>query len=370
MKKIAIVHYLPLEYYPPVTNLLNCISDINNIKTYVFSTHNDKGREPYRNAKLSGVFRVSSPKYTEKSIFRLYKYLRFNISVFLKLCWLQPDRILYYESFSVGPVYWYLKIFAKKTKLIVHNHEYVSANWYASGMKLLKIYHKLEQNYLYRKAIIISQTNIDRVGLFLKDNFMVLKEQMMVLPNYPPKSWFKFKKEDLILQDQIRTVYIGTLSLEYCYIKEYCEWIQAQKGKVIFDIYAYNVEIKTHQFLEGLNSSFINYFSGGVEYNEVPKVLARYDVGVILYKALTDNFKYNAPNKIFEYIACGLEVWYSDKMLGIKPYQKNSLPRIIPVNFEELATDVLLDSTKLTVEPHKPFFAEEIYEPFIKKILL
>ncbi|WP_405606321.1 hypothetical protein [Polaribacter sp. Asnod1-A03] len=369
-KKLAVIHYLPLEFYPPVTNLLNCISESNNVIVQVFSTKNNKGRKPYKNKSLDNIYRVAAPKEKENIILRLFKYMLFNLSVFFKLCFLRPDSILYYESYSVGPVYWYYRLFGKKTKLYIHYHEYASSKWYERGMKLVKMYHKQEQTFLYEKAESISQTNKDRIKLFLKDNPMVSKNQMIELPNYPAKSWLQeFNDNFQESAEVVKTVYVGSLSLKDTYIQEYCEWVEKQKGKVTFDIYAYNLHQDTTDYLIKLNSKWINFNEKGVEYNEMPKLLPKYNVGVILYKANTDNYKYNAPNKLFEYMACGLEVWYSDKMLGIINYNKQSSPRILSVNFTDIKTIDLLSSNKLSIENHQHFFAEVVYMPYINTLI-
>lgn len=371
MKKIAIIHYLPLEYYPPVTNLLNCIAKNNKIKVEVFSTDNNKERKPYTNENLQSIYRVSASNGTENVIVRLFKYLLFNVWVFLKLCWLQPDSILYYESYSVGPVYWYLKIFDGKTSLYIHYHEYASTTWYAKGMQLLKWYHKQEQNFLYKKAKSITQTNQDRIDLFLNDNPMIPKKRVCVLPNFPPINWFNSEKKKLLANTEIiKTVYVGSLSLRDTFIKEYCEWVSAQQGKVIFHIYAYNLNQDTLDYLQQLNSEWIRFYENGIEYNKIPSLLKKYDVGLILYRAHTYNYKFNAPNKLFEYIACELEIWYSDKMLGIKDYEKQTKPRIIPVNFDNIFTECLLNFKKIKKVPHQKYFAEAVYEPFIETLIL
>jgi hypothetical protein len=369
-KKIAILHYLPLEFYPPICNLLNYISTNTRIKVEVFSTHNNRNRKPFTNNGVANIFRVAAPQTTDNSVLRLFKYLWFNVSVFLKLCWLRPDRILYYESYSVGPVYWYLKFVSKKAKLYIHYHEYDSPSWFLNAMKLVKWYHELEQKFLYNRASRITQTNKDRISLFLKDNKMVSKNQMEELPNYPSKVWLRTNEKTAVnAADFIKTVYVGSLSLKDTFIREYCEWIEKQQGKVIFHIYAYNLHQDTSDYLNQLDSDWIKFYNKGIEYDEIPKVISKYDVGVILYKAETDNFKYNAPNKLFEYMACGLEVWYSDKMLGINPFKKDSYPRIISVDFSDIATEKLINKSKLDLEPHTPFFCEEIYKPFIQNLI-
>ena len=52
-KKVAIIHFYPIEYFPPITNLLNHISNYDDIKVDVYTCHNTKNRIPFRNDKLN-----------------------------------------------------------------------------------------------------------------------------------------------------------------------------------------------------------------------------------------------------------------------------------------------------------------------------
>ena len=79
-----------------------------------------------------------------------------------------PHKIIFFESSSAGPVYWYLRTFGKSTELKIHYHEYTSPNEYEEGMRLVKLYHQYEKKFLYEKADWISQTNEDRVKMFLQ----------------------------------------------------------------------------------------------------------------------------------------------------------------------------------------------------------
>ena len=214
MKKIAVVHYMPLEYYPPVTNFLDVAAPLGGWDIKVFSTKNNKNRKIYQNPRLSKVYRSSLPQPGEKSVVRLFKYLKFNVSCLLQLILFNPEEILYYESYSAGPVYWYIKFFSNNTRLHIHYHEYSSPEWYKNGMQLVKIYHDDEKNFLYQKAHWISQTNKERIDLFLKDNPEVNGEKMRILPNYPPDSWSKIAKSHRKENKRLNTVYIGSLSLE------------------------------------------------------------------------------------------------------------------------------------------------------------
>ncbi len=371
MKKIAVVHYMPLEFYPPVTNFLDILGSKKNLATRVFSTRNNKNRKGYNNESLTKINRSSFPNPKDSGLVRIKKYLEFNFYCLQSLIKFAPSEIIYFESYSAGPVYWYLRFFGKNTKLSIHYHEYSSPHWYENGMRLVRTYHIYEKKYLYKRADWISQTNSDRVNLFLKDLSEVPSQKMHVLPNYPPKHWSIGKKTLNKQCNILKTVYVGSLSLEATYIMEYCEWVIQQKGKVTFDIFSYNLHEDTRLFLNNLNSEFISFKNEGIEYEELPSLLRRYNVGVILYKGLTKNYIYNAPNKLFEYMACGLEIWFSSKMEGCFPYEKADSPRIIAVDFNDLESDLLLSvkESKYSSENEEfEFTADRALEPLIEKL--
>ena len=72
-----------------------------------------------------------------------------------------------------------------------------------------------------------------------------------------------------------------------------------------------------------------------VNYFDLPKFLINYDYGVVLYKGHIPNYIYNVPNKVFEYLSCGLNVLYSNKLLSINNFKKiNNINNIIDFDFE------------------------------------
>jgi hypothetical protein len=324
---------MPLEYYPPVTNFLNVIVK-HAFFVKVWTTRNTKKRITYHNEKLKTINRSPFPEKSDNVLKRLFKYFCFNISCFIGLVKYKPEAIVYYESYSVYPVFLYMKFFGKATKLYIHYHEYEDQENYKNGMKLVKYYHKLEKEFLYKKATWISQTNTDRIQMFASDHPKLPSGILKVVPNYPPKSWLRgINQKKREKHTVIKTVYVGSLSLKDTFIKEYCDWVLKQKGKVYFHIYAYNLHDDTILYLKSLNSDYIVFYTKGVEYNKMPLLLADYDIGLILYKANTKNYKYNAPNKLFEYLACKLLVLYPDVMSGMALYQSEN---VIRLNFEQL----------------------------------
>ena len=324
---------MPLEYYPPVTNLLDIIAK-HSFVVKVWSTHNINDRAVYFNEKLKNITRSVFPKKDDSILKRFAKYCIFNLSCFLGLVIYRPEVIFYYESYSVFPVFLYLKLFGKGTRLYIHYHEYEDKENYKNGMKLVRYYHKLEKKFLYKRASWISQTNKDRLHMFASDHPKLPSEVLKIMPNYPPKIWSsQVSVNSRIAKNAIRTVYVGSLSLKDTFIREYCDWVLKQKGNVCFHVYAYNLDDDTKSYLKSLNSNYILFFSSGIEYNKIPELLSDYDIGLILYKAHTKNYKYNAPNKLFEYLSCKLLVLYPTVMSGMALYQSDN---VIRLNFEKL----------------------------------
>lgn len=71
-----------------------------------------------------------------------------------------------------------------------------------------------------------------------------------------------------------------------------------------------------------------------VEYEKLGSILKNYHVGLILYKDLITNFVYNALNKLFEYLSCGLDVWHPFSYGRNKTYKNNGSPKVSEINFD------------------------------------
>ncbi|GHB37101.1 hypothetical protein GCM10008106_17980 [Mongoliitalea lutea] len=174
------------------------------------------------------------------------------------------------------------------------------------------------------------------------------------MPNFPPQNWYNPKIEsERNFEKSINTVYVGALSLKDTYIEEYCEWVILQNGRITFDIYSYNLHLDTFEYLKRLRSPFINFYDEGIDYESLPVTLSNYSIGLILYKGSTPNYVYNAPNKLFEYLACGLRVVFPDVMKGIYPYASEIVKPIEFTKIPSISFFLELD--------REPFFFQEKY---------
>ena len=272
---------------------------------------------------------VSQPSF----VLRLVHYIIYYFRTLLHLAITRPDTILYYDTISSFPACVYKLFLNRSCRIFIHHHEYMTKEEYAGGMILLRWFHLLERK-IYSSADWVSHTNEDRMNLFLRDMAGIDIKNRYTLPNYPPANWYSGR--DTAIEFPIRFVQVGSLGINAMYVKEFAEWIVARNGQATWDIYTLVIDTETRAYLESLNSKYI-CLKKPVNYNELPGVLKNYDIGVILYKGHIPNYIYNAPNKMFEYYSCGLDVWFPEQMVTARRYATtDSYPKIISIEFGAL----------------------------------
>src|SRR5690606_12962471 len=95
----------------------------------VYTTDNNKGRKVYKNDGECKIDRMRLPDPGKNFLSRIFSYLTFAIRTFISLILFRPHAILYYESISAGPVYFYMSLIRKHIPLLIHYHEYCSPDW-------------------------------------------------------------------------------------------------------------------------------------------------------------------------------------------------------------------------------------------------
>jgi hypothetical protein len=239
-------------------------------------------------------------------------------------------------------------------------------------MHQVRYFHLLEKKWLYPRAVWNSQTNSDRLEFLHNDHPALQPETLKVMPNYPPQSWQKIMSIPKTSESfPLKIIYVGSLSFHNTYLKEFCNWVIKQDGLVLFDVYAFNLYNDVIEYLNQLKSPYINYFDKGIEYQEIPIVISKYDVGIVFYKAYSENVINCVSNKFYEYLACGLDVWFSTVMKSTHQHiTADTFPKVIPVDFEKLAQfdwKAAIDKKDLTHQP-SVYFCEEVYEELVREL--
>lgn len=368
--KLSILHFNALEQYPPIMNVLNTF--VQKAKTIlginVFTTKSINNSSKVFTSENIHINRTIGIDKSDNGVIRVIKYFWFNLSVLCQLLLKRPDSILYYETISAFPAIFYKKFINRKCKLIAHYHEYTTVQEYQSGSGFVNRIWKFEKNN-FELLDMVSHTNSKRMELFKADYPNTTFARTMFLPNYPPKSWSEFNNLSLPIHP-IRFVYIGALSTETMYLKEICEWVKEQGAKVILDIYTSNISELANEYLK-TNANKSIELKGGIDYFDIPNILKEYHVGLILYKGVISNHIYSEPNKLFEYLAIGLDVWLPKEIEGCKNFiTVNQYPKVIDLDFNNLKQYGLEDlmAKNELVKNSNSFYCEPIYEDYLDQI--
>jgi len=369
MHKIAIIHFSPIELYPPAMNFLNYIGeqmdDQISVRVFSMAPQNQKLFQPSSN--LIRTTRIGQANKSSAAS-RYLNYLKFYSVTTGKLISWKPSAVVYFESLSAFPAIFYKRNVNSGCKLFIHYHEYTSPLEYQNGMLLNRWQHQLEKK-IYSVANWVSHTNEDRMNLFTEDNKNVSIPNRFLLPNYPPRNWYR-KQKNSEPGRPVKIVYIGALSLETMFVKEFAEWVSKNKSDITWDIYSSNITDDTRAYLEAQTNSPIRYHEG-VDYFSLPQILSSYDVGVVLYKGHIPNYVYNAPNKLFEYLACGLDVWFPVHMKSALPFlTTDTFPQVKAFDFNklnEIDLPCAVERKNLQFRPSS-FFCEDVYVNLFDRI--
>lgn len=367
LKEIFIIHFLPLEGYPPILNLLDFFSfEKKNTKVTCLTTKG-KFNTTYVNKK-SKIKRFGSTSNNKVSLW--LSYLIFNTFSVILLLIKQPKNVMYYETISSFPAFFYKKYINKKANLFIHYHEYTTKQEYLGGSPINRFFHQLEQQ-VYKDAKWISHTNEVRLHKFLTDNALTYnKDKHKLNPNYPSKKWgIKNKKWDG--QTPVKLVFIGySVNPSDCFILELIEWLSTQQQKTLLDIYCIKQNSLPNHLIGKQGNTIVNLLEP-ITYKNVPEVLKDYHIGLIIYKALTPNVIHCAPNKLFEYLACELDVWFPKEMEGCYPYISiDSNSKVLKIDFNDLnklTIEELIEREHLTKNESK-FYYENVYNSIYNEL--
>jgi len=362
--KVFIIHFQPLELFPPAMNMIDYLGKEKNIQLIVV-TNKKSENNPLSEYVPGGHVKIFRPaKQADRSLARYINYFIYYLSAFFLLIGHHPGTVMYFETLSSWPALMYKKIKRKNINLMAHYHEYTEPELYKQGMFLTRWMHGIEMK-MYNRFSWISQTNPVRLQMFKRDNHLneMHETGFHVIPNYPPKSWIKIEPKDYKKNKLKKLVFVGSLGYKNMYLQEVLDWLENHRDEFSLDVYSYNIDEKAKAVLEHNVNKNIRY-CGGCDYQSLPEILNNYDIGLVIYKPFSQNTINAVSNKVFEYLSCGLDVWFSEDMTHTFKYvRKDIYPKVVPVNFSQLNSfdfTSAISKENLHYEA-RPFFYENIY---------
>ena len=341
--KVAYLHVLPLEYYPPARNVLTLMSRREGWKVRAWSSPNRRGLPEWNDSGVQVSRRADASPRSSLPL-RIAAFLGWHARTAAQIARWKPDALISVEPHSALAAWMYYHVFRGRAALFIHHHEYYSAiDFLGPGMRTLRSTANLERNDLFRRARWVSETNAERMRLLREWTPQIADKAAYLLPNYPPAEWIgrATRSGRTDQHGRIRLVYVGSASFEDTYIREAATWVAAHPDQLSLHVVSDNIRADVWDWLRSLASPNITLDSSGCDYDALPGLLTQFDVGLVLYKGNTLNFVYNVPNKAFEYLACGLDVWYPPEMKGMRIFHDNfPHQRLREVNFRDLPADL------------------------------
>jgi hypothetical protein len=347
-KKISILHFNTFEYYPPVFNFVtDLLSENSHCNISIFST---KNISPFKKKEFSRVTIWRFGIISDKALIRYLSYIAFNLCSLIVLFIKQPDTVIIYETLSVFPAFVYSKIFKNK-KFHIHYHEYTSLHEKDNASLYMKILYKFENILL--QFCKCSHTNVDRKLMFINDNPNLNLSNVEVYPNLPPSTWwFKYgENKSLFKNTKIRLVYVGALDFHTMFLDEILIWVKANSDKLELTMFCHNLTDIIKERIKDYNSPNI-FLKQPIDYEKLPEELVKYDIGLVLYKGLIPNHIYSVPNKVYEYLICGLHVIVDQKLITTVRLE---IEQIQVVDFTKLDLEFVMKKL-ITVKIKMPIF--------------
>ena len=165
MRKIAVISANPVEFYPPLRNLLRDPRwKGHRVTLYSMLSRKRSGLQ----FQADGIRCVRTVQRRSRfSCLNLLDRLWFSFRVLGGLIISRPDRILYIESNSALPVYWYRRYFNRKVGIFIHYYEYAEPEQYAR--EPWNGYCHGKELYLYGLLNWCSHCNSRRLEFFCRE---------------------------------------------------------------------------------------------------------------------------------------------------------------------------------------------------------
>jgi hypothetical protein len=228
-----------------------------------------------------------------------------------------------------------------RKKIIYHQFELVDSDelsFISSAMWRVVKNHAAE----YIQMAIFPEKN--RLTSFATETGVVPCEKCYLLPNTTVVASFSVTQSFLFPPDAVVIGHIGSIGNNHYVgvLEELLARNKSNKNLYFLVIGQYSDEIK-QRFLSKGNPRLV--LKDLVPHNELPQYYRQMDYGLILYKGVSKNFEYCAPNKLYEYLTYGVRV-LAHPLAGLKelklPDQLLSLIDFESDNRHEITAKYLL----------------------------
>ena len=197
-----------------------------------------------------------------------------------------------------------------------------------------------------RKIDIILTPEKNRTEYLKKIFFKSNIETFLTIPNTNNAVRLNFETSNLSSKTVV--THIGAIGLDH-HIKSYLKAIAVMDSSKYEFRFIGTLKDNVVELIKSFNKSHILYI-GQVLHSDLEQYYKETDIGVILYKDVSLNHRYCAPNKLYEYWSYGIPV-LGDKLPGLKGvFTKPFLGELIDMNISSKISNSLYE---LSLNCHK-----------------
>jgi glycosyltransferase involved in cell wall biosynthesis len=229
------------------------------------------------------------------------KFINFNIKLFFILL-KEKYTILHVHDLWVFPASALSAIFRGKP-LIYDAHEFASGLEIFNTKRLSGWIWKLCERILIRRAEVIITINEQHKKLFLN------KYRKIPLPyvimNLPFRERNSIPNQMLDFSDRKNMVIYQGILKKGRGLKNTIKSIQSVNRGILGIIGHGELEYELRQLVSDLNLEEKVRFYGKISWDKLLSESQKAKAGIVLFEPLSENYKYAAPNKFFEYVMAG-----------------------------------------------------------------
>lgn len=324
--RACFAHYLPLRDYPPVQNLIQFLSLQSDLQSVVICS-DDAAMQVESESCCKNLILYRVPYRANGGWRQKLQFVRIVREIGAKYKF--DTSIGYGDELSAITC---LLLNARSYALHLHElppqlgfkNKYISKSQYLELILLRAFASRFQW---------VSQVTPHRARIFTAQ-FGVKCENLY---NFPMSSFCQRKVSPMRESGIVRILYIGT-----------CGERTVERGRLIELASLRNVELHilptNSEGLDGLRELERVQILQKVPYFDLPDVISSYDVGLVLYNGSSLNMKLGVPNKVAEYLRCGLKVMYPAQLeaLGSFSMEFNLGGWVIPFPDTTFELEVLL----------------------------
>jgi glycosyltransferase involved in cell wall biosynthesis len=350
--KLGMVIYFNPDYYPPTVNAAHLLSE--HFDVVLIGRNYDQPNVEYPSnvtVHRLGKYTSIQERMGASSLAKLREYLDFVVQTRRLL---QDVSLIYaYDAFAFTAAYLCRLSLPRTIPLIYQNHEIEE---HLEGLFSLSGWVQRAERAWIHQADLVVFPDRDRATWFQK--VTGLKQQPMIVPNFPRKSFFILPENWVAIIPKrwhsICLFYRGSIS-------DTSAMEEIVYGASLIEPFRNNISVKFVGFLNDgdrlkLQSwvkqlEMTDYFTylGVLPYKDLQTPTISATIGFALYKNTSfDRVACAAAcNKIYEYAACGLPVIVSDfptyrSFLGDESWVRFANPED-PMAIAEAIQDILID---------------------------